>query len=80
MLAGKSSLTGLELCSAVEQMQTCETVQMILGDASIGDLLEKVAFNALPGGLTNDMKGCSIINKPIRLSAIWIHRFCPKLR
>ncbi len=57
MLAGKSSLTGLELCSAVEQMQTCETVQMILGDASIGDLLEKVAFNALPGGLTNDMKG-----------------------
>ncbi|MDR1342297.1 MAG: glycoside hydrolase family 127 protein [Prevotellaceae bacterium] len=57
MLAGKSSLAGLELCSVVEQMQTSETAQMILGDASIGDQLEKVAFNALPGALTNDVKG-----------------------
>ncbi|MHB9055683.1 MAG: beta-L-arabinofuranosidase domain-containing protein [Paludibacteraceae bacterium] len=57
MLAGKSSVTGLELCSVVEQMQTNEITQMILGDATIGDQLEKVAFNALPGGLTNDIKG-----------------------
>lgn len=57
MLAGKSSVTGLELCSVVEQMQTNEITQMILGDVTIGDQLEKVAFNALPGGLTNDIKG-----------------------
>jgi hypothetical protein len=57
MLGGKSAMTGLEMCSIVEQMQSCETVQMILGDVTIGDQLEKVAFNALPGGVTNDFKG-----------------------
>jgi len=57
MICGKSSMTGVELCSVVEQMQTSETAQMILGDANIGDQLEKVAFNALPGDLTDDIKG-----------------------
>ncbi|MDR0540876.1 MAG: glycoside hydrolase family 127 protein [Dysgonamonadaceae bacterium] len=57
MVCGKSSMTGLELCSVVEQMQTSETAQMILGDASIGDQLEKVTFNALPGGLNYDITG-----------------------
>ena len=57
MLAGRSSLTGLELCSIVEEMQSSETIQMILGDVSVGDRLEKVAFNALPGIMTHDIKG-----------------------
>jgi len=56
MLGGKSAMTGLELCSIVEQMQSSETAQMILGDASIGDQLEKVAFNALAGSLTKDIR------------------------
>lgn len=57
MVGGRSAITGLELCSIVEQMQSSETAQMILGDAYIGDQLEKVAFNALPGALTKDIKG-----------------------
>ena len=58
-LAGRSSITGLETCSTVEQMQSCEEAQMILGDASIGDILEKVTFNALPAAFTNDYLGLS---------------------
>ncbi|MDP4238661.1 MAG: glycoside hydrolase family 127 protein [Bacteroidota bacterium] len=57
MVTGKSAMTAVELCTVVEQMQSCETAQMILGDASIGDQLEKIAFNALPGGLANDFRG-----------------------
>ncbi|MDP4210264.1 MAG: glycoside hydrolase family 127 protein [Bacteroidota bacterium] len=57
MINGKSSVTGLETCSTVEQMQSCEEVQMILGDPSIGDILEKVAFNALPAAFRKDFKG-----------------------
>ena len=57
MLGGRSAITGLELCSIVEEMQSAETVQMILGDASIGDNLEKVTFNALPGSMSKDLKG-----------------------
>lgn len=57
MLSGKSAMSAVEMCSYVEQMQSCETAQMILGDATIGDQLEKVAFNGLPGGTTSDFKG-----------------------
>jgi hypothetical protein len=56
MIGGKSAMTGLEMCAIVEQMQSSETAQMILGDATIGDQLEKVAFNALPGGMSKDIK------------------------
>jgi len=51
MLAGKSSIQGVELCAIVERMQSNEISQMILGNSVIGDQLEKIAFNALPGAM-----------------------------
>lgn len=57
MLNGRSSITGVETCSIVEEMQSSETIQMILGDPSFGDHLEKIAFNALPGSIQKDFKG-----------------------
>lgn len=56
MLASKSVMSGLEACSIVEQMQTNERVQMILGDPSIGDQLERVAFNGLTALWSEDNK------------------------
>jgi DUF1680 family protein len=54
-LAGRSPSQGSELCTVVETMFSLEQSLAILGDASIGDRLEVLAFNALPGTFTDDM-------------------------
>jgi hypothetical protein len=71
MISGKSAMTGVELCSIVEQMQSAETAQMILGDATIGDQLEKVAFNALPGSMTKDLKGFQYYTQANQVKSIF---------
>jgi hypothetical protein len=54
-LAGRNPSQGSELCTVVETMFSLEQSLAILGDATLGDRLEKIAFNALPGTLTDDM-------------------------
>jgi hypothetical protein len=54
-LAGPDPSQGSELCSVVEYMFSLEHSLAILGDASLGDRLERLAFNALPGTFTDDM-------------------------
>ena len=53
--AGRNPSQGSELCTMVETMFSLEQSLAILGDAAIGDRLERLAFNALPGTFTDDM-------------------------
>ena len=53
--AGQDPSQGSELCTVVETMFSLEQSLAILGDASLGDRLERIAFNALPGTFTDDM-------------------------
>ena len=54
-LAGPNPSQGSELCTVVETMFSLEVALGILGDPALGDRLEKIAYNALPGTLTDDM-------------------------
>ena len=54
-LSGLDPTQGSELCTVVEYMFSLEQSLAITGDASLGDILEKLAFNALPGTFTDDM-------------------------
>ncbi|HET8635929.1 MAG TPA: beta-L-arabinofuranosidase domain-containing protein [Acidobacteriaceae bacterium] len=53
--AGRNPSQGTELCTVVETMFSLEQSLAILGDPSLGDRLERIAFNALPGTFTDDM-------------------------
>ena len=54
-LAGRSPSQGTELCTVVETMFSLEVALAVTGDAGLGDRLERIAFNALPAALTDDM-------------------------
>ncbi|KAJ7637664.1 hypothetical protein DFH06DRAFT_1218847 [Mycena polygramma] len=53
-LAGLMPSRGSELCTVVETMYSYEYVYSVLGDNQYADKIEKLAFNALPGTLSQD--------------------------
>ena len=54
-LSGNRPTQGTELCAVVETMFSLETLIWALGDITLGDRLEKLAFNALPVTISPDM-------------------------
>jgi hypothetical protein len=53
--AGKNPSQGTELCAVVEYMFSLEALASILGEVSLADRMERLAFNALPATFKPDM-------------------------
>jgi DUF1680 family protein len=53
--AGRSPSQGTELCTVAEAMYSLELLEGILGDARLGDRLERLAYNAFPATFKKDM-------------------------
>ena len=54
-LAGKNPSRGSETCTVVEAMFSYETIFSIIGDATFGDRVEQLTFNALPATMDAEM-------------------------
>ena len=54
LLHGNNPTQGVELCSIVEMMFSLEKMTEITGDVEFADMLERVAFNALPTQISDD--------------------------
>jgi hypothetical protein len=54
-LAGLKPYQGTELCTVVEAMYSLEQALAVSGNHLLADRLETIAFNALPGAISDDM-------------------------
>jgi len=53
--AGNNPSQGTELCAVVEGMFSVEHLLAVVGEPALGDRLEKMTYNALPGTFDGDM-------------------------
>jgi uncharacterized repeat protein (TIGR02543 family) len=51
------STRGTESCGVVESLLSLEIAQKVLGDVSLADEMEKIAYNTLPGAFSPDYSG-----------------------
>jgi hypothetical protein len=73
-LAGLDPSQGSELCTVVEYMFSLEHSLAIVGDPSLGDRLEQLAYNALPGAFTDDMWAHQYNQEPNQVECSLHHR------
>ena len=55
VFCGRDPNRGTETCAVVETMASLELAFATFGSVSLMDLVERLAFNALPAALTADM-------------------------
>ncbi len=73
-LAGPDPSQGIELCAVVESMFSYEEALAILGDGRLADRLERVAYNALPATLSDDMWSHQYDQQPNQIACTLAHR------
>ncbi|WP_312950203.1 beta-L-arabinofuranosidase domain-containing protein [Superficieibacter sp.] len=67
-LAGNAPEQGVELCAIVELMFSLENLLRIYGDAQFAERLERIAYNALPAGITADMMAHQYHQQPNQIA------------
>ncbi len=72
-LSGNSTIQGVELCSVVEAILSLQNAVQVIGDVAFADRLEKIAFNALPAGVSHNFKGLHYYILPNHVNAIVGH-------
>jgi len=70
-MSGHNTVEGVETCAVVEWMQSLETGGRIIhNNSSIGDQLEKLAFNALPAQFSSELKNHSYYTLPNQVQSL----------
>jgi len=62
--AGRNPSQGAELCAVMEYLFSLEVLISIVGEASLAERLERIAFNALPAVFTPDMWAHQYVHQP----------------
>lgn len=63
-LSGNNPSQGSELCSVTEYMFSLQTLLEVFEEVKLADILEKLAYNALPATITKDFKGHQYDQQP----------------
>ena len=69
MLSGRRSTDGVELCADIERIISNTVAINAIGDASLGDSLEKVAYNSLPAHTSPRMRQITYYQLPNQIAA-----------
>ncbi|MCZ7546222.1 MAG: glycoside hydrolase family 127 protein [Anaerolineae bacterium] len=64
LLAGRDPTRGTETCTVVEMMFSCQELLHITGDPRYADVLERLAFNALPALFKPDLTAHQYFQTP----------------
>ncbi len=69
-LAGSDPTRGTETCTVVEMILTCQVLLATTGEPRYGDMLERLAFNALPALFKPDLKAHQYYQTPNQVECV----------